>query len=450
MADRKKLSAMYKDVLTDSFPEDLTITIGDKKLQYRKRQWAVDGNPNRTKARLGTVANRATARLRSRLLPTCAKGDLGKVGLRYGDNPGQEAALYELRESNLQLGKCEYVKGGEGKGLVSSISGSDLMESGKHVGKSNLTDVDNALSILKNFDEPTAVIMKHNNPCGAASRATIAEAYKEAYMADRLAAFGGVAALNRPVDMATAEQIMKQYLEVVAAPDFEKKALEILLKKKNMRLIRIKNIERLKDYRNMCNIELKSLIDGGLIVQQSQTTKIRGKGDLIAAAAEKDGKDYAIKRKPTEKEYEDLLFAWKVVLGVVSNAIVFAKNKATVAICPGEQDRVGAVEIAIMKAHKKFADRVGFEKYSITYSQLQQQKKEEVDRIVTSAKGNMKGSVIASDGFFPFRDSIDVAAERGVTAIIQPGGSINDHEVIEACNEHDIAMVFTGQRVFRH
>ena len=185
-----------------------------------------------------------------------------------------------------------------------------------------------------------------------------------------------------------------------------------------MRLIRIKNIEMLKDYRNICNIEFKSLIDGGLIAQQSQTTKIRGKGDLIAAAAEKDGKDYAVKRKPTEKEYEDLLFAWKVVQGVVSNAIVFAKNKATVAICPGEQDRVGAVEIAIMKAHKK--------------------------------KGSTKGSVMASDGFFPFRDSVDVAAGHGATAIIQPGGSINDHEVIQACNEHGIAMVFTGQRVFRH
>ncbi len=413
--EKKKLSTMYRDVLGDSFPEDLTITLGDKKLRYKKRKWVVGGK---------------------------------KTGLRYGDNPGQEAALYELEESNLTIGGCEYV--GAGKGLVSTIADSDLMESGKHVGKSNLTDVDNALAILKNFDEPTVVIMKHNNPCGAASRDKIAEAYREAYLADRLAAFGGVAALNRPVDLATAEQIMRQYLEVVAAPDFEKEALEMLLKKKNMRLIRIRNIERLKEYRNTCNLELKSLMDGGLIVQQSQTPKIRSKSDLMIAAAEKDGKDYIINRKPTEKEHEDMIFAWKIVQGVVSNAIVFAKNKATVAICPGEQDRVGAVEIAIIKAYKKYSDRLSFEKYGVPYTQLTQQKKQEINAAVAETNGNIKSSVVASDGFFPFRDSVDVAAKEGVTAIIQPGGSVRDYEVIEACNQHGIAMVFTGQRVFRH
>ncbi len=415
MAKKKKLSAMYREVLSDSFPEDLTISIGDKRLQYKKKQWNFEGK---------------------------------KTGLRYGDNPGQEAALYELKESNLAIGGCEYVK--PGKGLVSSISDSDLIESGKHVGKSNLTDVDNALSILKNFDEPTAVIMKHNNPCGAASREKIAEAYREAYMADRLAAFGGVATLNRPVDLATAEQIMKQYLEVVAAPEFEKEALEILLKKKNMRLIRIKNIERLKEYRDLCHIDFKSLMDSGLIAQVSQEVRIRSKGDLMVAAAENQGEQYTVKRKPTEKEYEDMLFAWKIVQGVTSNAIVFAKNKATVAICPGEQDRVGAVEIAIVKAYKKHADRLSFEKFNTPYSQLQQRQKSEIDAIAAAAKGNIKGSVLASDGFFPFRDSVDVAASQGTTAIIQPGGSINDCEAIEACNEHGIAMAFTGQRVFRH
>ncbi len=413
--EKKKLSAMYRDVLSDSFPEDLTITIGDKKLQYKKRQWAAGGK---------------------------------MVGLRYGDNPGQEAALYELKESNLTISGCEYVR--PGKGLVSSIADNDLMESGKHIGKSNLTDVDNALSILKNFDEPTVVIMKHNNPCGAASRKKIAEAYREAYMADRLAAFGGVATLNRTVDLATAEQIMKQYLEVVAAPEFEKDALEMLLKKKNMRLIRIKNIEKLKEYRDFCCLEFKSLIDGGLIVQQSQTARISSQNDLMAAAAENEGRQHSIKRKPTEKEYEDMLFAWKIVQGVVSNAIVFAKNKATVAICPGEQDRVGAVEIAIIKAYKKYADRLSFEKFNTPYSELSQQQKKEIDKIVAAEKGNIKGSVVASDGFFPFRDSVDVAAKEGITALIQPGGSVKDYEVIEACNGHGITMVFTEQRVFRH
>ena len=417
MAEKKKLSSMYKEVLSDSFPDELTVTIGGQKLRYKKRTWSVEGK---------------------------------RLGLRYGDNPGQEAALYELSESNLSITGCEYVKGGEGNALVSSIAEADLMESGKHIGKSNLTDLDNALSILKHFDEPTAVIMKHNNPCGAASRATIADAYKEAYAADRLAAFGGVAALNRKVDMATAQQIMEQYLEVVAAPDFEKEALDILLKKKNMRLIRIRNIEKLKEYRNLCHLDFTSLMDGGLILQQSQNQKMRGKEDLIMAAAESNGKSYVIKRKPTEKEYEDLLFAWKVVQGVVSNAIVFAKNKATIAICPGEQDRVGAVEIAIMKAYKKYSDGLSFERFGVPYSQLPQQKKKEIESAVAELKGNIKGSAIASDGFFPFRDSIDVAAEHGVIAIIQPGGSVKDHEVIEACNEHSITMVFTGQRVFRH
>lgn len=413
--EQKKLGRMYKEVLADSFPDELTITIGNQKLLYKKKTWNFEGK---------------------------------RTGLRYGDNPGQEAALYELREGNLNLGGCEYINAG--KGHVSSITDSDLMESGKHIGKSNLTDVDNALSILKHFDEPTAVIMKHNNPCGAASRSTIAEAYREAYLADRLAAFGGVAALNRRIDKSTAEQIMKQYLEVVAAPDFEKDALNLLLKKKNMRLIRIRKIENLKEYRDYCYLEFKSLMDGGLIVQQSQTAKIRGKGDLIAAAAEKDGKEYDVKRKPTEKEYEDMVFAWRIVQGVVSNAIVFAKNKATVAICPGEQDRVGAVEIAITKAYKKYADMLSYEKFNSAYSQLQQQQKSKIDTIVAGEKGNVKGSVMASDGFFPFRDSVDVAAEQGVTAIIQPGGSVRDYEVIEACNQHGMAMVFTSQRVFRH
>ena len=415
MKEQKNLNRMYKDILGDSFPEGLTIKIGSQELSYKKRTWNFEGK---------------------------------KIGLRYGDNPGQEAALYELKDSNLAISGCEYVKAG--KGLVSSISDADLMENGKHIGKSNLTDVDNALSILKHFDEPTAVIMKHNNPCGAASRATIAEAYKEAYMADRLAAFGGVAVLNQKVDLATAEQIMKQYLEVVAAPDFEKEALQMLLTKKNMRLIRIRNMEKLKDYKGLCYLDFKSLSDGGLILQQSQTARISSKDDLAMAAAEAKGKKYSIKREPTESEYADMLFAWKIVQGVVSNSIVFAKGLATVAVCPGEQDRVGAVEIAIIKAYKKHSDRLSFERYGTGYSQLQPQQKKEIDKTAAAASGNVKGSVIASDGFFPFRDSVDIAAPQGATAIIQPGGSINDCEVIEACNEHKIAMVFTGQRVFRH
>ncbi len=412
---KKKLSAIYKEVLNDDFPDEMTILLGENKLRYRKRKWKLGGQ---------------------------------NVGLRYGDNPGQQAALYQLAESNLKLLGCEFVK--PENALVSSIAENDLMENGKHIGKSNLTDVDNALSILKNFDEPTAIIMKHNNPSGVASRQTIAEAFREAYLADRVAAFGGVAALNRPIDLETADQIMLQYLEVVAAPEFEKEALEKLMTKKNIRLIRIKKMDRLKEQKNMSFIDFSSLMDGGMILQRSLSSNIQSEDELTLASVERQGKTHLISRKTSRKEAEDLIFAWKVAQGVVSNAIVIAKNKATVAICPGEQDRVGAVEIAIIKGYKKYSDRLSNERFRIPYIQLDKKQKAEIDRIVSDEKGNIKNGALASDGFFPFRDSVDVAAREGVTAIIQPGGSIKDDEVIDACNEKGITMVFTGQRVFKH
>ncbi|MBI2176041.1 IMP cyclohydrolase [Candidatus Woesearchaeota archaeon] len=415
MAEKKKLGAMYKETLTDSFPEDMTITIGDKKLRYRKRQWAVEGK---------------------------------KAGLRYGDNPGQEAALYELAEGSLEIAGCRYARPEDS--IISNLTEKDIVETGKSIGKSNLTDVDAAINILKYFDEPTAVIMKHNNPSGVASRSSIKEAYATANITDRIAAFGGVVVVNRTLDKATAEEISKNYVEVVAAPEFEREATEILTQKKNMRLLTIPKLAGMKDYRKKRYLEFKSLLDGGIIIQQSADNELTAE-DLMAAEADYKDRHYMIKRKPTAEETDDMLFAWKVVQGVISNSMVFVKDKATVAIGTGEQDRVGATELAIVKAYKKAADRVCFERHGIPLWELKDSEKQKtIEKDVADKKAGLKGSVLASDGFLPFRDTIDVAAKQGITAVIQPGGSTRDYQSIEACNEHGMAMVFTGKRVFRH
>lgn len=415
MAEKKKLGSMYKDVLRDSFPEDLTITLGGKKLQYRKRQWTVDWI---------------------------------KTGLRYGDNPGQEAALYELAEGSLEIGGLKYVSPGDA--IISNITEKDIVETGKSLGKSNLTDVDAAINILKYFDEPTAVIMKHNNPSGVASRSSIKDAYATANLTDRIAAFGGVVVVNRPIDSETAAEISKNYVEVVAAPKFEKDALETLAQKKNMRLLTIPKLAGLKDYRRKRYLEFKSMLDGGIIIQQSADNEL-ARDAIMAAEAEYKGATYAVRRKPSEKETEDMLFAWKVVQGVISNSMVFVKDKATMAIGTGEQDRVGATELAIAKAYKKFSDRLCFERYGMPLWELKDSEKQKaIEDEVADKKAGLKGSVLASDGFLPFRDTIDVAAKQGVKAIIQPGGSTRDYQSIEACNEYGMTMVFTGKRVFRH
>ncbi len=424
MKEPKKIGAMYREALADSFPDELTITIGSQKLCYKKKTWNFEGkNPNLRNSDLGT-------------------------GLRYGDNPGQEAALYELAEGSLEIAGCKYVRPEDA--LISNISEKDVVETGKSLGKSNLTDIDAALNILKYFDEPTAVVMKHNNPSGVASRSSIREAYEAANMADRIAAFGGVVVVNRKLDKATAMEISKSYVEVVAAPEFEKEAKEILAAKKNMRLITITRLASLQDYRKKRFIEFKALIDGGLILQQSADNEIRNE-DLMQAESEYHGKTYKVSRQPTKKEEEDMLFAWKVVQGVTSNSMVFVKDKTTIAVGVGEQDRVGATELAIVKAYKKAADRICFEKYEVPLWEMKDKEKlAAIDKAVAETNAGLKGAALASDGFLPFRDTIDVAAKQGVTSVIQPGGSTRDYQSIEACNEHKMAMAFTGKRVFRH
>jgi phosphoribosylaminoimidazolecarboxamide formyltransferase/IMP cyclohydrolase len=412
------LKKMYRTIVEDHFPNQMEISFvddaGRQTLYYEKVLWAIDG-----------VAK----------------------GLRYGENPGQEAALYKLVNGNLVLGETETIA--PGQYLASDI---ELLQSGKHPGKTNLTDADNALNILRYFqDRPTAVIVKHNNPCGVACADALADAYHKAYMADRVAAFGGCIALNRAVDNATAEAVSAQYAEVVVAPEFEKGSLEILARRKNLRVIRIGNIGRLQQFVGQRCVEFKSLIDGGVIAQWSFVPASRAAQDLTLAETEYQGKTFRIEREPTAAEYDDLLFGWLVESGITSNSVIYVKDQVTVGIGTGEQDRVGVAEIARDKAYRKLADRYSFEQTGTPYNNLTDPEAQNaIDARVAAEKGGLIGAAMISDAFFPFRDGVDVGLRQGVTAVIQPGGSANDYQSIEACNEAGATMVYTGQRSFKH
>jgi len=423
---------MYRTVMDDHFPLEITISFGDQVLAYRKRSWRIPDE----------------------------KSEIIEKGLRYGENPGQEAALYELVNGNLVLGECHFIE--PGSGLVSAITEGDMLQSGKHPGKINLTDVDNALNIMKYLDRgPAVVIVKHNNPCGVAYGSALVEAYEKADMADRIAAFGGCALFNRPVDLATAERVSENYLEVVAAPDFEEGSVEILSKRGNLRIIRIPKMDRLPEYTHRRFVDFKSLTDGGIILQQSPMNRIRSSEDFTLANSEYQGRTYTIERKPSDAEYRDMLFGWQVEQGVTSNSVIYVKNGVTVGIGTGEQDRVGVAEIGIFKAYTKYADAICFRKYAFSYKELELMLDrgekdrtilEEIDQETKAAKGGLMGACMVSDAFFPFRDGVDVAIREGIQAIVQPGGSQRDFEVIDACNEADpkVTMVFTGQRAFKH
>jgi len=424
---------MYKTIMDDNFPDEMAIRFGSQTLVYRKRAWKI---------------------------PDEKTGELVEKGLRYGENPDQQAALYELVNGNLMLGDCRFIE--VGNGLVSSISETDMLQAGKHPGKTNLTDLDNALNILKYLsDRPAAAIMKHNNPSGVAYGDTVADAYDKANMADRIAAFGGCLVVNRPLDKITAELVNNNYLEVVGAPDFEEGAFDILAKRKNLRIVRISRIDQLEKYRAFRFVDFKSLTDGGIIVQQSPVNRIRTKDDFLPAKAVYKGKEYAIERQPTEKDYNDMLFGWSVEQGITSNSVIYVKDSVTVGIGTGEQDRVGVAEIAVFKAYTKYADALCFKKYGIPYKTFEletsQGKRDiaalrEIDELTKKEKGGLVGSTMVSDAFFPFRDGVDAGIKEGVAAIVQPGGSDRDYESIEACNQASpkVAMVFTGQRAFRH
>ncbi|WPD23306.1 MAG: IMP cyclohydrolase [Candidatus Electrothrix scaldis] len=429
MSDIKK---MYTTILGDSFPMDMTISFGDQTLVYRKRTWAI---------------------------PT-EGGGVDERGIRYGENPDQEAALYELVNGNLALGDCKFIE--PGNSLVSGISVEDMLQVGKHPGKINLTDVDNGLNIIKYLvDKPAAVILKHNNPCGAAIGANLADAYNKANRADRIAAFGGAVITSRAIDKATAELMSQNYLEVVCAPEFEEGTLEILAKAKNLRVIRMDGINRLADFEKYRFVDFKSLIDGGIIIQQSAVNSIRSAADLKPATATWKGQEYACERQPTPQELDDMIFGWAVEHGVTSNSVIYVKDGCTTGIGTGEQDRVGVAEIAVHKAYVKYADIICFDQYGIPYADLaleiEQGKRDAGDKAAIDAKvkedrGGLPGSTMISDAFFPFRDGADVGIREGITAILQAGGSMRDYATIEACNEANpqVAMMFTGQRSFKH
>jgi len=430
MSDIKK---MYRTIMADHFPGEMIIKFGDQTLIYKKRTWKI---------------------------PDDKTGELIEKGLRYGENPEQEASLYELVNGNLLLGGCQFIQ--PGNALVSGITEEDMIQAGKHPGKTNLTDLDNGLNIIKFLmDRPAAAILKHNNPCAAAYGKTLVDAYDRANMADRIAAFGGCLVVNRPMDKDTADMVSRNYLEVVAAPEFEEGAIGILAKRKNLRIIRVSKINELVKYRNTRFVDFKSLIDGGIIVQQSPVNKIKTKEDFLPAKTTYKEKEYAIERQPTDREYADMLFGWNVEQGITSNSVIYVKDGATVGIGTGEQDRVGVAEIATYKAYTKHADSLCFKKHGVPYKTFELDVKDgkrdkaallEIDEETKREKGGLTGSVMVSDAFFPFRDGVDVGIKEGISGIVNPGGSERDFESIIACNEAEpkVTMVFTGQRAFKH
>ncbi len=424
MSDLKK---MYHTLNRDSFPADLTLTIGEQTIRFAKKTWNIGGE---------------------------------QKGLRYGENPDQPAALYEVAESSFAMDGVAFQQGQHK--LVSALTEENLIQSGKHPGKINLTDVDNGINMLQYLTaKPAAIILKHNNPCGAAWSADgLLTALTRAFTSDRIAAFGGTIVVNRTLDKDCAEFINSSYFEVIAAPDFDADALAVLTSKKNLRIIRIPALAELEKIVGTPFLDIKSLVDGGLIIQASFRNRILAEDDFLPAETVKDGTTY-IARKPTSAEADDLLFAWAVEAGVTSNSIIFARDGATVSIGTGEQDRVGCVELTIQKAYTKYADRLSFVRHGLSLYELKQKAGSDQELAASLAdileqteldKGGLPGTILVSDGFFPFRDGVDLAIAQGVTAIAQPGGSIRDWEIIQAVNEStpQVAMVFTGQRSFKH
>ena len=269
---------------------------------------------------------------------------------------------------------------------------------GKELSYNNIGDTDGALEALKEFDEPTVVAAKHANPCGVACAPTLAEAFQKAYDADPVSIYGGIVVVNREVNRATAEMMLPVFLEVIVAPSFSPEALELFSKKKNLRLLQLENISR-----NCYTAPKAKTVLGGLLIQDMDIPLLEEEPRVVT------------RRAPTPQEMEDLLFAWKVVKHTKSNGIAIAKGKCTTGIGPGQVSRVWALENAIRQGGDRTA-----------------------------------GSVMASDAFFPFSDCVEAANKAGITAIIQPGGSIRDQESIDAANKYNISMIFTGIRHFKH
>lgn len=299
--------------------------------------------------------------------------------LRYGENPHQEAAFYKTYNPSYSIANAKQLHG-------------------KELSYNNIQDANACIEVLKDFDAPCAVGMKHMNPCGVGIGETIDEAWDKAYEADSTSIFGGIVSFNREIDVVTAEKLSQIFLEIIIAPSYTDAAFEILSKKKNIRLLQLDTTLEVNNKLKVTNV------NDGLLVQDADLDEINVE-DFT----------YPTDRKPSDDEMNQLLMAWKVVKHVKSNAIVLVKDSMTIGVGAGQMNRVGAAKIAIEQAGEK-----------------------------------CKGSVMGSDAFFPMPDTVEACVEAGITAIIQPGGSIKDQLSIDVCNEHNIAMVFTGKRHFKH
>ena len=300
--------------------------------------------------------------------------------MRYGENPHQAAAAFQI-------------PGDKSNGILNA-----KIHQGKKLSYNNIMDADAALSCLKEFKSTACVIVKHANPCGVALGTNMLDVYKRAFAADSISAFGGIIAINQPCDDLLAEEISKVFVEIVLAPAFTKKSLDIFSKKKNLRVLEVGNIEKRDQL-----LEVRNIV-GGVIVQETDTS-VLSRSELKTVT----------ELEPSEEEINTMLFGWKVLKHIKSNGILIVKDNTTVGVGAGQVSRVDSVDIAMKKSGEE-----------------------------------IKNSILCSDAFFPFRDSIDKIAGSGIKAVLQPGGSVRDDEVISACNEHGIAMVFTGQRCFKH
>jgi phosphoribosylaminoimidazolecarboxamide formyltransferase/IMP cyclohydrolase len=356
---KQEIRRIYRTALKEDFPQVLRLELGGKMFEYFKVHWTIDGQNH---------------------------------GLRYGTNPHQKAALYTAKHAQGGIGSVDWVKWGKDGPSATNI------EDGSH-----------GLRVIGYFDEPAVAVMKHLNPSGVSigrEGEGLSSVYKRARDTDPRASFGSVVVLNRRVDKSTAEELSKTFVEVVYAPDYEEAAITVFQAKKDIR------IGRVPDSNHDPNApEIVVLDDGSLILEDPYSTRIQSLQQLKALPV-------ATKRSPSETEYQALLHSWWVACEVRSNAVVFWKNDTSLAIGTGQQDRIGAIESCIEKAHK-FGHDLG-------------------------------SSVMASDGFLPKMDNVDAVAKESVAAIIQPGGSVEDQELVRACDQHGISMIMTGERAFRH
>jgi len=356
---KQEIRRIYRTAQKEDFPQVLRLELGEKVFEYSKVHWTIHGENH---------------------------------GLRYGTNPHQKAALYKVKHSQGGIGSVEWIKWGKDGPSATNI------EDGTH-----------GLRIVGYFDEPAVAVMKHLNPSGVSVRRTgeaLSSVYARARDADPRAAFGSVVVLNRRVDKSTAEELSKTFVEVVYAPDYEKSAITVFQAKKDIRIGKVPGSDHGSN-----PPEIVMLDDGSLILEDSYQTGLRSLEQLKLLRV-------ATKRVPSETEYGAMLSSWWVVCEVRSNAVVFWKNDGSLAIGTGQQDRIGAIESCIEKAHKFGHD--------------------------------LRGSVMASDGFLPNTDNVEAVAKEGVSAVVQPGGSVEDPQLVRACDEHGIAMILTGERAFRH